>query len=502
MSDDYLGSGGRLAGGPSPELVRAGFAAETGHGPRLAAGMSTSDLAHAVVLAEAKAIDADTARQLISGLLELHSMDATEFPWDPSIGDAFNSREQELKRRVGAAAAGWLSAGRPRREVFRVGLRLLARAETRTLHDRVVDFASALVEQADMYATDLAADYTYLLPAQPVTIGYLLLAYAEPALRDAERLRTVHTKLDTSVAGAGGSGGSRWPLDRERLAELLGCNGVVAHAKDAAWQADVFVELASAIAIQAAHASQLAQDFEILASAEFGVVELADGHTRASALMPQKRNPYALAVIRAGAATAAGDLTAILTALHTGSARTDHFHVLNGLIPRMLAEANATAALTAAVASGMHIDRAAAARAARDGFVTAADVADVLAQEAGIDYRSAHKAVGLAVRTLVDGGKAPDALTSEGLADASEKAIGVRATLAPDRLSEVLDPQACLGTRRQTGSTSPDQVAALIAATRERVFEYRDWSATQAKREAAANSALLARANELSAGQA
>ncbi len=498
MSDDYLGSGGRLSGGPSPELVRAGFAAETGHGPRLAAGMSTSDLAHAVMLAESKVIDANTARRLLAGLLELHAMDSNEFPWDPSIGDAFNSREHELKRRVGAATAGWLSAGRPRREVFRVGLRLLARAETRTLHDHVVDFAAALVDQAEAHATDLAADYTYLLPAQPVTIGYLLLAYAEPALRGAERLRNVHAHLDASVAGAGGSGGSRWPLDRERLAELLGCATVVPHAKDAAWQADVFVDLASAIAIQAAHASQLAQDFEILASTEFGVVELADGHTRASALMPQKRNPYALAVIRAAAATASGDLTAILTALHTGSARTDHFHVLNGVMPRMLAEANANAALTAAVAAGVRIDRAAAAKAAREGFVTAADVADVLAQEAGIDYRSAHKAVGLAVRTLVDAGKAPDALTTHGLADASEQAIGVRATLSPESLTLALDPEACLRTRRQTGSTAPAEVASLIAAARARIADNQIWSRRQLERESAASRALLALALELS----
>ena len=497
MSDDYLGSGGRLIGGPSPELVRAGFAAETGHGPRLAAGMSISDLAHAVMLAESGSIDAETARKLISGLLELHAMDANAFPWDPSIGDAFNSREHELKNRVGAAAAGWLSAGRPRREVFRVALRLLARTEARTLHAHIVDFAGALVDKAEEHATDLATDYTYLLPAQPVTIGYLLLAYVEPALRDAERLAAVYAHLDTSVAGAGGSGGSRWPLDRERLAELLGCATIVTHAKDAAWQADVFVELASAIAIQAAHASQMAQDFEILASGEFGVVELADGHTRASALMPQKRNPYALAVIRAAAATAAGDLTSILTALHTGSARTDHFHVLNGVIPRMLAEANANAALAAAVADGIRIDPAAATRAAREGFVTAADVADVLAQEAGIDYRSAHKVVGLAVRTLVDAGRAPDALTSDGLADAAA-AIGVRATLPPDVLAQALDPQACLATRRQTGSTAPDQITSLIGIARSRISAMRGWNQLHSERQDAAQAALLARARELS----
>src|SRR5438067_1267622 len=202
MGEDYLGRGGRLASGPAPELVAAGFAAEVADGVRLARGLSLSDLAHAVALAEGGAIAGEAAR-----------------------------------------------------------------------------------------------------------------AHAYPALRDAERLRRAHGWLDLSVAGAGGSAGSRWPLDRDRLAELLGCAGVVPHARDAMWQADGYVELAAAVAMGATHRAQLAQDLEIFASAEFGFVSLAEGHSRASALMPQKRNPYALAVVRAAAAAAAGELAGLLVAL-------------------------------------------------------------------------------------------------------------------------------------------------------------------------------------------
>ena len=222
----------------------------------------------------------------------------------------------------------------------------------RELHDALVDQAAALARHARATRTALATDYTYLQPAQPTTVGHLLLAYAYPALRDADRARASHAALGASVAGAGGSAGSRWALDRARLAELLGCDGLVEHAKDAAWQADVYVELLSTLAIAATHQSQLGQDFEIYASQEFGLVELADAHSRASALMPQKKNPYALAAIRTQAGQAAGDLAGALVALHTGSARTDHFHLLNGTIPRALDEAVAIARLTASVLDG------------------------------------------------------------------------------------------------------------------------------------------------------
>ena len=498
MSTDYLGAGGRLTGGPAPDLVRAGYAHEISHGPRLAGSLSLADLAHAVALVEAGALTGDDARGLLEGLLALDAIAPEDFPWRAELGDAFNSREHELKARVGAPAAGWLSAGRPRREAFRVALRLVARAGVLDLHDATLDLAGALVDLAERHRDDLAADYTYLQPAQPSSIGHLLLTYAYPALRDAERMRAVHGRLDLSVAGVGGSAGSRWPLDRERMAELLGCAGLVTHAKDAMWQADGYVELASAVATAATHGSQLGQDLEILASQEFAAVQLADGHSRASALMPQKRNPYALAVIRTQAGIAAGDLAAMLVTLHTGSARTDHFHLLNGSVPRALDEAVAVARLTAEVVRGMTIDAARWERAARQGFTAAADVADVLAVEAGLDYRTAHHVVGRAVRDLVEAGLAPDALTPERLSAAAQASVGRPVAISAEALAGALDPAACVAARLQTGSAAPAEVASMIRDCREQITAARAVSAEARGRATVAQAALRARARDLS----
>jgi argininosuccinate lyase len=498
VSSDYLGAGGRLTGGPAPELIRAGYAHEISHAPRLARWLSLADLAHAVALIEGGGVEGPDARGLLDGLLALDAIAPHDFPWRAELGDAFNSREHELKARVGPAAAGWLSAGRPRREAFRVALRLAARAGVVELHDATLDLAGALVDLAARHGDDLAADYTYLQPAQPSSIGHLLLTYAYPALRDAERMRAVHAWLDLSVAGVGGSAGSRWPLDRARLAELLGCSGVMTHTKDAMWQADGYVELASAVAMAATHGSQLGQDLEILASQEFGAVRLADRHSRASALMPQKRNPYALAVIRTQAGIAAGDLAAMLVALHTGSARTDHFHLLNGSVPRALEEAVAVTRLAAEVVGGLEIDAARWERAAREGFTAAADVADVLAVEAGIDYRTAHHIVGRAVRDLIEQGRPPSDLTPERLAAAAEGSAGRAVQISAAALASALDPAACVAARLQTGSAAPAQVGSMIEDCRRRIAGARAISAAARERVTGAQAALLARARELS----
>ena len=422
---------------------------------------------------------------------------ARSFPWDPSLGDAFNAREAELERRVGRSAAGWLSAGRPRREAFRVGVRLTARAGVRELHDALVDQAAALARHARATRAALATDYTYLQPAQPTTVGHLLLAYAYPALRDADRARASHAALGASVAGAGGSAGSRWSLDRTRLAELLGCDGLIEHAKDAAWQADVYVELLATLAIASTHQSQLGQDFEIYASQEFGLVELSDAHSRASALMPQKKNPYSLAAIRTQAGQAAGDLAGALVALHTGSARTDHFHLLNGTVPRALDEAVAIARLTASVLEGIELHTERFDEIARESFVTAADVADVLALTGEIDYRSAHKVVGRAVRDLVEAGEPASELTPTRLAAAAEAAIGRPVELDAATLRDALDPAACAAARRQRGSSSEAAMEAMLEEIDATLAAHDTWSSAAQERESAAAAALLSRAHEL-----
>lgn len=500
MSDEDLGRTARLAGGPAAELVQAGHRIEIEQAERLAAALSLSDLAHAVALIETGAMDAAAASGLTAGLLELHEIPPAEFPWDPERGDAFNSREHELRRRVGASASGWLTAGRPRREAFRVALRLVARAETLDLHDALLDAALALVDQAERHADDLAADYTYLQPAQPTTIGHLLLGYAQPLLRDATRLRRVHGWLDASVAGVGGSAGSRWPIDRVRLAELLGCEEVARHTKDAMWAADGYAELAAAVAIALSGLSQLAQDLEILCSREFGAVELADAHSRQSDLMPQKKNPYALAVIRGAAAEAAGAMAAILTVLHTGSARTDHYQVLNGAIPRLLESGLATARLAAGVVAGMTIHADRMARAAHDGFTVAADVADVVAVEAGLDYRTAHTIVGRAIRVLAEDSRPATHVTAALLRTVAQDVIGASIAVSDLAIANALDPQACVRARTQLGAATSHEIAAMVDDARVSSADGRAWSDAARRRSALATDRLLARARELSAG--
>ena len=136
---------------------------------------------------------------------------------------------------------------------------------------------------------------------------------------------------------------------------------------------------------------------------------------------------------------------------------------------------------------------------ARESFVTAADVADVLALSGELDYRSAHKVVGRAVRELVDAGDSPSALTPERLAAAAEAVLGRPVTIDRAALGDALDPAACAAARRQTGSSSESAIDAMLADIDEALTAHADWSDSARKREAAAEAALLDRARALAA---
>jgi len=446
--EGYLGAGARIGRGPAPELVEAGYRLELADAPLLHRGFGLADLAHAIVLGERGAIPAADLRALLRALLALHEEDVAA---DASYGDLANLRERLLTQRIGSAA-GWLNAGRPRREAGRIAFRLALRTRVLELVDAVARFADGLVALAARERDTLFPDYTYAQVAQPTTAGHWSLSFAYPALRDIERLRRDFAWVDRSPGGAGGVNGSRFPLDRGRVAELLGFAAVVTHTRDAIWQTDGLSDLVSHAAIAATGASRFAEDLELFSSDEFGLLRIGDELCRASALMPQKRNPYALAVLRGGAGTLIGRATGVLATQRTPSGRTDNLLYAYGEVSGAVDLAARLLRLAAACAESVTVDAERAAQRVRDGFALATDVAEAISLSTGRDYRSAYDEVGRAV--------------AGGSLDAA--ALGVE--------DSALDPVAALAARTVPGGAAPEPMDAMLAECRAAVAEARRWA--------------------------
>ncbi|GAA5123592.1 lyase family protein [Haloechinothrix salitolerans] len=496
--EGYLGADARITSGPAPELVEAGYAVELADAPLLHHGLGLADLAHVLALRRAGVIPDDDAARLLDVLLDVLDTPAEDFPYDAVYGDAYNSRERELERRLGSVA-GWLHTGRTRREAGRIAFRLAMRERVLALHDAVVRFVRALVDRAKQEADTVWADTTYLQPAQPSTFGHYLGAFAEEGVRHLDRLAAAYRWFDRSPAGVGGVAGTRVPVDRDELAGLLGFADLGAHTRDVMWSVDGLADAALACTQAATTVDRLAEDLEIFASPGFGYVALDASLCRASVLLPQKRNPYALAVIRSGASTLIGRTTGLLVAQRSPSARTDNWLRAYGELASTLELSRQVVALGAEVAATMRVDRDALAAAAGAHFTAAADLAEELVLRTSVDYRSAYRVVGKAVATAVAAGRTE--LTYDDLALAAKELRGTELGLDPDHVLRTLDPATCTLGRDVPGGSAPERVRAHCADVAKRVSTAAAWSADRAVAARVAEDDLIEQARAVSTAE-
>ena len=451
---------------PAPELIDAGFSLEIADAPLLHEGLNLADMAHVLALRERGVVPAEPAGRLLRLLLEVDRMPAADFPYDPRYGDAYNSRERFFIERLGTDA-GWLHAGRPRREAGRVALRLLLRRLVADLIGDLALFADALATLADAHVETVMPDQTYLQQAQPSTFGHYVLTFAYPALRDCGRLEGDLDWVNRSPGGAGCVNGSRLPLDRDRVAELLGFAGMIPHTRDAMWQTDGLIDLLGTAAGAITNLSKLAEDLEIWDSQEFNFVSLAGAYTRASVLMPQKRNPYALSIVRGAAGILIGRLAGFLAVVKTPSARTDNLIFAYGEVSRALELAEKVTHLMRGVVSTLNVHPERMWESLLQGFSQATDLAEFVMQTCQVDYRTAYLLVGETVRRASRQGLRGVDITGEMLDEVAREQLGRPLGLAGKDLTQVLDPRAIVMTRVLPGGAAPGVVREMAASCRQ-----------------------------------
>jgi argininosuccinate lyase len=473
----------RLNESPAPALIASAFAREVGDAAILYEGMSLADFAHVVALIEAGVIPSEAGGELLAALLQIHPAPPLDFALDPARGDVYSNREAYLKMLT--PAAGWLSAGRARRECATIGYRIAVRKRLLALSTALESCAAAVIDLAEAQRATLFPDYTYLQPAQPSTFGHYLLTFVYPMLRDLDRARAAFARANASPAGSGSVNGSRLPLDRARLADLLGFDDVIAHTRDAMWQADGPIEIAALIAAALVNLDRLAEDLIIFSTSGFGLVELADRHTRTSVIMPQKKNPYSLAYVRGVCGETIGVLAAMAAVGKTPSGQIDNRLFAYGDIPRALDSAIGAARLMADVLPGLTVNAERAAQRAAQDFIGATDLAEVIVLKRGLDYKAAHDLVGRAVRAALESGATT--LTADDLNAAAGRDLG----LAPDDIDDALDPARSVAARAGLGGAAESPVTRMIAECRESLADHRQWREQAQARLAEAEASLL-----------
>ena len=456
--------GGRFREGPDPRMV--GFSESVSFDKRLAPFDIRGSQAHARMLAHAGLITADEAGAICAGLDELlGEIGAGRFDWDPALEDVHMNIEQALSQRVPAAAK--LHTARSRNDQVATAMRLFFRdaaEKVRAALDRVL---IALVDQAEATQEVYIPGYTHLQRAQPVSMAHHFLAYAEMFGRDRGRFAAFAESVNVCPLGAGALAGTTLPIDRGHTAKLLGfIDGTGAprltrNSLDAVADRDHFIEFAAASALCATHLSRAAEDFILWNSSEFGFITFSDGFTTGSSLMPQKKNPDALELIRGKSARAHGALSTLLT-LCKGLPLTYNRDLQEDKPPVFdcLDTTLACLDILAGTLAGARPNAERCAAAVADPLLLATDVADYLVRK-GMPFRDAHHAVGALVARAEDAGVPLDKLPD---ADAS----AVSPLLTPD-WKECFDLKKALAAREMPGMPGPKAVASEIAAWRGRL---------------------------------
>lgn len=444
---------------PATELIEAGFAYESQGASVLHDGLNLADLAHVLDLLDRDLIPRPAAVKLLRVVL---GSSMADIAYDPADGEPYNSRERAFAAQIGSDA-GWLHAGRPRREATRVAFRLFLRRRTAHVVLAGAAMARALAARAEDYRVTLFADQTYLQHAQPSTVGHYLLSFAYPVLRDCRRLLDVYDWVNRSPAGAGCVNGTRLPGDRAATADRLGFDAVIVNTRDAMWQVDGLVQLQSTLASLALTQASLAEDLEIWVSSEFDYVDLGEEYTRASVLMPQKRNPYSLAMIRGITGVLIGHVSGLLAVQKSPSARSDNLIFAYGEIPVALDHAQRLTELMAGVVASLTVNEPRMRQALARGFSQSTDVAEELMLRAGIDYRTAYQIVGSAVRRLAADGLRGADLSPALLEQIALEQIGRPLGLEDAALVDAVDPAAIVATRLATGGAAPEPMEAMLA---------------------------------------
>jgi argininosuccinate lyase len=451
--------GGRFASGPSEVFER--FSGSLHFDKKLLDADCRGSQAFARALERAGILSAEERDQLVAAFENIR----TEAR-DPNFLDGATDEDvhtfviRKLKERVGGLAEK-IHTGRSRNEQVSLDMRLWLRERIDETLDGLLNLNAALVAMASRYPHAIVPGYTHLRRAQAVPWAHYLLAYFEMFARDRERFSQARARVDVMPLGSGALAGSGFPFDRERIARDLGFAAITRNSMDVSGDRDFALDYLYAASVAMLHLSRLAEDWILYSSEEFGWLELGDGVTSGSSLMPQKKNPDSLELIRGKSGRVFGDLSSLFVTMK-GLPMTYNRDMQEDKEPLFDAEAQLSAALEmmTVVIGSTQLHQGKPAEAARESWVVATDLAEALAR-AGTPFHRAHQIVGKLVLESIQQGKQPLDWTADQLT-----------AFAPEftaDMARLLDPSEGMKTRELPGGAGPATVNQAIQAAKERL---------------------------------
>jgi argininosuccinate lyase len=453
--------GGRFETGPSDVFER--FSGSLDFDRRLADADIRGSQAFARALERVGILTAGERERIVTVFEEMRAEAASPAFFEGATDeDVHTLIIRKLQERAGAVADK-IHTGRSRNEQVSLDTRLWLREECDRVRALLGAVMGALLDLAEAYPGAVIPGYTHTRRAQAVLWPHYLLAYFEMFARDAERFGDARRRANSLPLGSGALAGSGFPFDRQAMARDLGFDSITRNSMDVSGDRDFALDFLYAASAAMLHLSRLAEDWILYSSEEFGWLELGDGVTSGSSLMPQKKNPDSLELIRGKCGRVMGCLTSLMVTMK-GLPMTYNRDMQEDKVPLFEAADQLAGSLemAQAVIASVKLLPAAPAAAAAESWVVATDLAEALAR-AGTPFHQAHQIVGRFVLESVRSGRRP--------ADWTPAEMRCFAPEFTEDTAGLLDPARGMESREVPGGTGPATVAAALVEARRRLAE-------------------------------
>ena len=448
--------GGRFAK-EMDDIVKQ-FNASIGFDQRMYNEDIDGSIAHVTMLGEQGIVSAEEAKQIIAGLETIREkIKSGEIVFNVDDEDIHMGIESRLIAEIGDVGKK-LHTARSRNDQCQIDGRLYLKKEIREIVNRLCYLEEVILEKAEKYADSITVGFTHIQHAQPITIGFIFMAYFQMFRRDIDRLMDTYERMNLSPLGACAMAGTTLPTNRHRTAELLGFAAPTENAMDSVSDSDYSLEFLSDAAISMMHISRWAEEFVWWNSQEFGFIDIDDSYCTGSSIMPQKKNPDMAELLRGKTGRVYGDLMQLLTVMKgTPLAYNKDFQEDKESLFDAIDAWKASITIFANMLEKTEFRMDQIEKQFAKGFLNATDIAEHFAKQ-GIPFREAHSIVGRMVKACEVKGCDFEDLTDEEL-----QAIDSRVN--KEALGDI-SIKACVNARMSFGGTAPAEVRRQIEVGR------------------------------------
>ncbi|MFQ6011270.1 MAG: argininosuccinate lyase [Nitrososphaerales archaeon] len=415
--------------------------------------------AHVIMLGEQKIIPKEDLKKIVTSLEKIRKKYGQgKLPLNTQHEDVHEFIEDQVILNIGISSGGRMHTARSRNDQVALDLRLRLRNELNELSIKLLSTIEEIIKRADRERETVMALYTHGQQAQIGLLSHYLLGYADALLRDLGRISDSYGRVNLCPLGSSAIGGTSFPIDRRRVSDLLGFDGLLENSMDAVTSRDFIIETLAVLAILMSGLSRMTEDLIQWSTAEFGYIEVGDAYASVSSVLPQKKNPDTLEMVRGRTGNLIAALVATLTivkGLPSGynrdlqQTKPPLFFSLDG--------ASASLDIMRGVIKTMKVNKTAIQKQVKSSYALAPDLADFLTRKKGLPFRQAHQVVGQAVKQLSGKGKDMSKLDPSSISALSKKLTGKSVNLTKKELQSILDVKSSLKARVSQGGSSPEE---------------------------------------------